>query len=66
MTDQEKKVLEEYAAFVNKTVSEVMRDTFFDMLEDEYDIKCAEEAYELFTKNPKTMSSEEVMKRYAL
>ena len=66
MSDEEKTVLENYAALVNKSVSEVLRESFFEKLEDEYDIKSADEAYALFLKDPETRPLDEVMKDYGL
>lgn len=66
VTDEEKLALERYAQFSNKSVSEVLKEAFFDKLEDEYDIRCAEEAYSEFLNDPSTVTSKEMMKRYGL
>lgn len=66
MSDEEKTILEEYAKAVNKSVSEVLRESFFEKLEDEYDIRSADEAYAAFLKNPKTKSLDDVMKEHGL
>ncbi|MDC7951638.1 DUF6290 family protein [Methanomassiliicoccaceae archaeon COG_1] len=66
MSDEEKFILEQYAVAVNKTISEVLRESFFDRLEEEYDIKSADEAYALFLKNPETKSLDDVMRDYGL
>lgn len=66
MSDEEKRILEQYSAAVNKTISEVLRESFFEKLEDEYDIKSADEAYAFFLKNPKTKSLDEVMRDHGL
>lgn len=66
VTDEEKKVIEQYAAFNNITISEAMKAAFFDRLEDEYDIKCADEAYRQFLKDPKTVPLKDVADRYGL
>ncbi len=58
--------MEQYAVAVNKTISEVLRESFFDRLEEEYDIKSADEAYALFLKNPETKSLDDVMRDYGL
>lgn len=66
VTDEEKLALERYAKFNNKSVSEVLKEAFFDKLEDEYDIRCADEAYKEFLDNPSTVTSKEMMERYGL
>ena len=66
MSDDEKFILEQYALAVNKSISEVLRESFFEKLENEYDIKDADEAYAIFLKNPKTESLDAVMKEYGL
>lgn len=66
VTDEEKLALERYAKFKNKSVSEVLKEAFFDKLEDEYDIRRADEAYEEFLNNPSTVTSKEMIKRYGL
>ena len=66
MSDEEKAILEQYAAALNKSISEVLRESFFEKLEDEYDIKTADEAYAVFLKDPKTRTLDEVMEDYGL
>ena len=66
MTDRDKAILEEYARAVNKSISEVLRESFFEKLEDELDIKTADEAYSIFLGNPKTRTLDEVMNDYGL
>jgi len=66
MTDRDKAILEEYARVVNKSISEVLRESFFEKLEDEFDIKTADEAYSIFLGNPKTRTLDEVMNDYGL
>ena len=66
MSDDEKRILEQYAAAVNKSISEVLRESFFDKLEDEFDIKTADEAYAVFLKDPQTKSLDEVMRDHGL
>ena len=66
MTDRDKAILEEYARAVNKSISEVLRESFFEKLEDEFDIKTADEAYSIFLENPKTRTLDEVMNDYGL
>ena len=66
MSDQEKAILEQYALNVNKSISEVLRESFFEKLEDELDIKSADDAYAVFLENPVTRSLDDVMKDYGL
>ena len=66
MSEDEKAILEQYAAAVNMSISEVLRESFFQRLEDEYDIRTADEAYAVFLKNPEARTLDEVMKDHGL
>lgn len=66
MTEEEKKLLEEYARINGKSISDVLRESFMEKLEDEFDVKSADEAYALFLKDPVTVSSEDMMRKYGL
>ena len=61
-SNQEMATLEQYAQSANKSVSDVLRESFLEMLEDELDIRVADEAYAVFLENPVTRSLDDVMK----
>ena len=66
LTYEEKEILSEYSAAVNKSIDEILLESFFDRLEKEYDIKTADEAYGVFLKNPRTLPLDDVMKEHGL
>jgi predicted DNA-binding protein len=41
VSDEEKKTMLDFAKFHGETVSKLLRDTFFERLEDEYDVQVA-------------------------
>lgn len=43
-------------------MNDAIKDSFFNMLEDEYDMKLFDEAYTKYKKDNKTNTSEEVAK----
>lgn len=62
LTDEEKKLAESYAKIHAISVGEAFKNALFERIEDEYDIKVAEEAYKEFLKDPKTYTFEEAKK----
>ena len=56
LSDRAKKMYEELAASQKLSVSELMRRTIIEQLEDEYDRKAAERAIKEFENNPVTYS----------
>lgn len=56
LTDAEKKIIEEYAKLNNKSMGDVVKTAFFEKIEDEFDIKIADEGYLEYKKNPKNYS----------
>lgn len=51
MTIEEKKFIEKMAKFEGKTVSEIIKGKTLEALEDEYDIRVAEQAYQDYLNN---------------
>lgn len=67
VTKEEKEAIKRYAQINNITVSSALKKPFFDMLEDEYDIKICDERYNDYLKSgKKSYSFEEVMKKNGL
>ena len=60
------KQLKLVAEFEGVTVSEYVRRLIVEKMEDMYDLKIAEEAYEEYEKDPVTYSLEEVKKELGL
>ena len=66
MTDQEKELLEAYAKMHGISMSTALKAAFFEMLEDEYDIKVADEALEEFEKDPVMIDAKDIYKKYGI
>lgn len=66
MTEEEKKLAEAYAKLNGMSLSEAIKRTFFDKIEEEYDIAIADAALREYEKNPKTYSLEELKKELDL
>lgn len=66
VSEEEKALLENYAKLHSMSISDVLRESFLEKIEDEFDVKSADEAYALFLDDKKCVSSEEMMKRYGL
>lgn len=66
MTEEEKKLAEAYAKLNGTSLSEAIKRTFFDKIEEEYDIAIADAALREYEKNPKTYSLEELKKELDL
>ena len=66
MTDGEKKALQDYANTHGISMADALKNAFFDMLEDQYDIKAADEAYEAYLADPETISMAEMKKKYGV
>lgn len=64
LSKKEEQIIKEFAEFNGMTVSEYMRKTIFEKIEDEYDLRAYEEAKAEFEKDPKTYTLKEVMDSY--
>lgn len=64
--EEEEKAIEDYSAFMGQSFSEVVRNAILEKLEDEYDIRVGEEAYEEYLKDPVTYTPEEVRNELGL
>lgn len=65
-TKEEERAINEYADFANRSFSDVVKSAILDKLEDEYDIKVGEEAYEEYLKGPVTYTHEDVLNELGL
>ena len=63
LSDKEYKALKDYAKANSISMNQAVKQAFFEKLEDEFDIKLFDSAYEEYLKNTKTYSLEEVIKK---
>ena len=66
MTKEEKQLADSYAKLYGLSLSEAIKRTFFEKIENEYDAAIAETALREYEKNPKTYTLEELMKEFNL
>ena len=66
LNDNDSKLIKAYADMHGLTVSELMRESVLDRIEDEYDLKIFEEAMAEYKDNPVTYSLEDVAKELDL
>ena len=66
MSDAEYKALEGYATANDISMNKAIKDAFFEMLEDQYDLEAFNRAYAKYLKDPKTYTSDEVAKELGI
>lgn len=66
MTEQEEKIAKAYAMMQGISLGEAFKQALFDRIEDEMDLKAADEAYAEYLKNPVSYSLEDIMKEEGL
>lgn len=66
VSPEDENLIKEYAKMKNISVSELMRQSVMERIEDEIDLKAAEKAYEEYLSNPVTYSFDEVKKELGL
>ena len=65
VSDEEKETMLDFAKFNGQTVSKLLRDTFFEKIEEEYDMKIVEEyAREKSNGTLKLHSLEDILKKH--
>lgn len=62
LNDEDSKIIKAYAEMYGMTVSDLVRTTVLDRIENEFDLKSYNEAIEEYKNNPVTHSHEEVAK----
>ncbi len=62
LTEQESLLIKKYAEFKKMNVSELIRQTVLERIEEEFDLTAYEQAMEEYQKNPVTYSHEEARK----
>ena len=66
LSDAEYKALQKYAKAKGVSMSKALRDSFFEMLEDQQDMEAFDKAYAKYLEDPKTYSMEEVKERLGI
>lgn len=66
LSDKDTELIKAYADINNISLSDLIRNAVIEKIEDEYDLKCYEEAIKEYNKNPKTYTLEEVKKELDL
>ena len=66
VNEVDKKLLESYAKSNNKTISDVIRDSIDDIIENEIHLKLYEEGMKEFEKDNTTYTHDEVLKELGL
>ena len=66
LNDKDNMLFKRYAEMHGISVSELVRQSVLEKIEDEYDLKAYEEAMEDFKKNPITYTLDEVEKELGL
>jgi RHH-type rel operon transcriptional repressor/antitoxin RelB len=66
LNDKDTLLFKKYAELKGVTVSELVRESVLDRIEDEYDLKAYEKALAAYHKNPVTYSLDEVEKELGL
>lgn len=63
-SEEEEKAISDYANFANKSFSDVVKSAILEKLEDEYDIKVGEAAYEEYLSNPVSNPIEDLFEEF--
>lgn len=66
VNEVDKKLLESYAKSNNKTISDVIRESIEDIIENEIHLKLYEEGMKEFERDSKTYTHEEVLKELGI
>lgn len=66
LSDEETMLFKKYAELNKVTVSELIRQTVLERIDDEYDLKAYDNAMEEYKKNPVTYTLDEVEKELDL
>ncbi|MCR5514219.1 MAG: DUF6290 family protein [Bacilli bacterium] len=66
LSDAEYKALRNYSKAKGVSMSKAIKDSFFEMLEDQQDMEAFDKAYAKYLKDPKTYSMEEVKEKLGI
>ena len=64
VSEEESKIIKEFAGFYGMNTSEYIRKVIMERIEDEFDLIAYKDAEAEFLKNPKTYTLEEVIDGY--
>ena len=66
LSDEESKIIKDYADINNISLSDLVRVSVLEKIEDEYDLNCYNNAIKEYKDNPITYTLEEVKKELSL
>ena len=66
LSEEESTLIRNYASMHNMSVSDLIRRTMMEKIEDEYDLSAYEKAYDAYLKDPQTYTLDEVEKELGL
>ena len=66
LSDDDTRLIKTYAEMNNMLLSDLIRIAVIEKIEDEYDLKCYEQALKEYKENPKTYTLDEVKKELGL
>lgn len=66
LNDKETELIKAYAKINNISLSDLIRNAVLEKIENEYDLECYKKAVEVYKKNPKTYTLDEVKKELDL
>lgn len=66
ISEEEAVLFKKYAELKKLSLSEMIRQSVMEKIEDEYDLECYEKAYAEYKKNPVTYSLSEIEKELGL
>lgn len=66
LSEKDVELIKTYASLNNITVSDLIRNSIMEKIENEYDLNCYKEALKEYEKNPKTYTLDEVKKELGL
>lgn len=66
LNDKDSELIRNYAKINNISVSELVRESILEKIEDEYDLKAYKKAYEEYNKDKKTYTLSEIKKELNL
>lgn len=66
LNEKDAELIKKYAELNGISLSDLFRDSVMERIEDEYDLKCYEEAMAEYKANPKTYTLDEIEKDLGL
>ena len=66
LNEEDEKLIKAYAEMNNMSLSELIRKSIMEKIEDEYDLKTYEKAIKEYKRNPKTYTLDEAKKELGL